>query len=410
MQEQVQGKVDSRAMREVNRSIVLDIIRRGGRVSRTDLARRSALTKPTVSAIVEDLIARGIVHEVGYGKTVASGGRRARLLEFNDHSAAYLGIRFGVHATTVGIADARGEIRATREIPSVHGDADRSLDGAMTAVGELISESGLPRERLQAVGVTVPGLVDQAGGEVSLAPHLGWQKVPLRALVQQALGLPVVLDNVTNAGAIAEGRVGIARGVRSFVWVYVGTGIGAGIVIDGQLFHGHRGFSGEIGHCPLVSDGPQCVCGLRGCLEVLASGQAIARAADQAVERGEVTSLARYERRDALVVANAARAGDEVARNILTSASEYLGVGISFLMNLLNPEMVVLGGAVTEALEPVVAPLRSSIDRHTLKSETVKIVASTLGDRAPLIGSVLAAMDYSVRSYRVVATGERLVG
>jgi len=410
MQEHVQGKVDSRAMREVNRSIVLDIIRRGGRVSRTDLARRSALTKPTVSAIVEDLIARGIVQEVGYGKTVASGGRRARLLEFNDNSAAYLGIRFGVNTTTVAIADARGEIRATRDTASVRGDARRSLAEALRSIDELLRESSLPRERLQAVGVSVPGLVDQGAGEVTLAPNLGWSGLPLRSLVQEALGLPVVVDNVTNAGAIAEGRVGAARGVRSFVWVYIGSGIGAGIVIDGQLFHGHRGFSGEIGHCPLVSDGPQCGCGLRGCLEVLASGQAIARAAEEAVARGEETVLARCERRDALAVANAARAGDEVARGILTSASEYLGVGISFLMNLLNPAMVVLGGAVTEALEPVVAPLRASVEKHTLQSETVKIVPSSLGERAPLIGSVLAAMDLSVRSYRVVATGERMVG
>ncbi|HYO97019.1 MAG TPA: winged helix-turn-helix domain-containing protein, partial [Polyangiaceae bacterium] len=127
----VQGKVDSRAMREINRSIVLDIIRRAGRLSRTDLARRSALTKPTVSAIVEDLLARGIVQEVGYGKTIGSGGRRARLLEFNDASAAYLGLRFGVSTTVVGLADARGEIRATREVPSVYGDPERSLASAM---------------------------------------------------------------------------------------------------------------------------------------------------------------------------------------------------------------------------------------------------------------------------------------
>src|SRR6188768_3126960 len=143
MQHDVQGKVDSRAMREVNRSIVLDIIRRGGRVSRTDLARRSTLTKPTVSAIVEDLLARGIVQEVGYGKTVASGGRRARLLEFNDSSAAYLGIRFGVNTTAVAIADARGEIRALRETASIRGDARRSLSDALALIDDLVLESGL---------------------------------------------------------------------------------------------------------------------------------------------------------------------------------------------------------------------------------------------------------------------------
>ncbi|HEY4103590.1 MAG TPA: MarR family transcriptional regulator, partial [Polyangiaceae bacterium] len=157
MQQDVQGKVDSRAMREVNRSIVLDIIRRGGRVSRTDLARRSALTKPTVSAIVEDLLARGIVQEVGYGKTVASGGRRARLLEFNDASAAYLGICLGVNTTTVGLADARGEIRVRREMPTLHGNPEDTVKAAAALVEEVCAEAGFPRDRLQAVGVTVPG-------------------------------------------------------------------------------------------------------------------------------------------------------------------------------------------------------------------------------------------------------------
>src|SRR5690606_14493554 len=152
----IQRKVDSRAMREVNRSIVLDIIRRGGRVSRTDLARRSTLTKPTVSAIVEDLIANGIVHEVGYDHTVGVGGRRARLLEFNEASAAYLGIRFGVSAVSVGVADARGELRTVREVPSVIGDPERSVGLALGLVDTVLAEAGLPRERLQAVGVTLP--------------------------------------------------------------------------------------------------------------------------------------------------------------------------------------------------------------------------------------------------------------
>src|SRR6185295_18278028 len=146
MQHDVQGKVDSRAMREINRSIVLDIIRKGGRISRTDLARRSALTKPTVSAIVEDLLARGIVQEVGYGKAVGSGGRRARLLEFNDTSAAYLGLRFGVSTTSVGVADARGELRATREVATLPGDPERSLNAALALVDEVLEDAKLPRE------------------------------------------------------------------------------------------------------------------------------------------------------------------------------------------------------------------------------------------------------------------------
>lgn len=410
MQHDVQGKVDSRAMREVNRSIVLDIIRRGGRVSRTDLARRSSLTKPTVSAIVDDLIQRGIVQEVGYGKTVASGGRRARLLEFNDAHAAFVGIRFSVHTTIVSIADARGEIRACREIPVGPCDPQRRVDQATAIVGELLVEAGLPRERLQAAGVTVPGLVDYHTGVIALAPNLDWQNVPLRDMMQKALGLPVIVHNVTNSGAMAEGRVGVAKGAKSFVWVYIGSGVGAGIVIDGQVFPGTKGFSGEIGHCPVLDQGPLCGCGLRGCLESLVSGKAIARIAEEAAKGSEPTALKDMQRPlDAVAVAEAARAGDAVSQRILTNVGHHLGMGLSYLINILDPEMVVLGGGVMEASDFILEPARAAIARHTLKSSSARIVKSTLGERAGLIGAVLAAMDQSVRSYRVVATAERIV-
>jgi N-acetylglucosamine repressor len=409
MRQDVQGKVDSRAMREVNRSIVLDIIRRGGRVSRTDLARRSSLTKPTVSAIVEDLIARGIVHEVGYGKTVASGGRRARLLEFNDHSAAYLGIRFGESRISVGIADARGEMRATSETSAIRGDASRAMGEALKLVDQVVEASGLPRERLQAVGVTVPGLVDQASGEVVSNTTLEWQNVPIRALAQQELGLPVVVSNVTSAGAIAEGRVGAARGLRSFVWVYVGSGIGAGIIIDGQVFPGSRGFSGEIGHCPIVAGGPTCSCGLKGCLEVFASTPAITNAAKAAMASGEATALSEAPHLDVRAIIQAANAEDALAKRVLTEAGEHLGIGISYLVNLLNPQMVVIGGGTVEGAPQLIESVRASASKHTLNHESVKIVPSALGDQGALMGAVLSAMDLSVRSYRVVATGERVV-
>jgi N-acetylglucosamine repressor len=409
MQRDVQGKVDSRAMREVNRSIVLDIIRRGGKVSRTDLARRSTLTKPTVSAIVDDLIARGIVQEVGFGKTVATGGRRARLLEFNDASAAYLGLRFGVHTSTLAIADARGEVRAIRETPTIAGDAHATVRAALGLLDGALEQAGLPRSRLESVGVTVPGMIDTRSGTVAFAPNLGWTDVPIRSLIQQALELPVVVHNVTNAGAIAEGRVGAAKGARSYVWVYVGHGLGAGIVIDGQLFAGTKGFSGEIGHCPVVEDGPVCSCGLRGCLETLASGRAIERIAAEAVRSGVATKLSEHQGPpEASLVLEAARAGDAVAQRILRDVGQHLGVGLSYLINVLDPELVVLGGRVMEAAEFILEGARASVARHSLRSSKVEVVTSTLGDRAGLVGSVISAMDLSVRSYRVVATAERM--
>jgi len=256
--------------------------------------------------------------------------------------------------------------------------------------------------------VTIPGMVDAASGRVAMAPNLAWSEVPIRDMLVAKLGVPVVVNNVTSAGAIAEGRVGVAKGVRSFVWVCVGTGVGAGIVIDGHVFSGTQGFSGEIGHCAVVDGGPDCACGMRGCLEALVSDRAIVRAAEAALAAGKATSLGALAAIDAAAVAGAARAGDAVALGILADVGEHLGVGISYLVNILDPQMIVLGGSVMEAADLLLEGTRGSMARHSLKGGRVPVVVSSLGDDAGLIGSVFAAMDQSVRSYRVVATGERV--
>jgi predicted NBD/HSP70 family sugar kinase len=404
-QEAMLGKGDNQAIREINRSIILELVRRAGRVSRTELARRSKLTKPTVSTIIDEFIEDGTVREVGLGESLSGGGRPARLLEFNDDSAAYLGIHFGVRATRIAVADARGVIRVVRGRPSVRNAAGRVSKVVRSMVSEVLQAAKIPRARVAAAGATVPGLVDQESGVCVLAPNLAWQDVPLREVLQDELRVPVVVNNITQASAVAEGRVGAARGVRSYVWLYVGSGVGAGIVIDGKLFHGQSGFSGEIGHCPVSEDGPLCGCGRRGCLETVASAMALLRAAQDAIEGKQATRLSRVEGRlDVAGIAAAAAEGDAVAKRILAHTSEHLGRGISFLLNILNPEMIVLGGPAIEAGEPFLHAVRASVAHHALLPHGVAIVPSTLADRAELTGSVLLAMESIVRSYRIVGS------
>jgi len=397
-------KGDNRAIREVNRSIILDLVRRGGRISRTELARRSKLTKPTVSTIIFELLDQGVVREVGFGESVSGGGRPARMLEFNDAAAAYLGIHFGVRATTVAVADARGAIRLVRGRPAVHGQPGRSMKEIRLLVAEALRAARVPRSRVEAVGATVPGLVDHESGTCVLAPNLDWRDFPLRDALADELRVPVVVNNITQASAVAEGRQGAARGVRSYVWVYVGSGVGAGVVIDGRLFYGQSGFSGEIGHCPVVEDGPACACGRRGCLEAVASSMALSRAVHDAVARKEPTLLASHGREpiDTVTIAAAAAEGDAVAHRILAQAAEHLGRGISFLLNVLNPEMIVLGGPVALAGESFLREVRGAVARHALLPHGVAVVPSTLGDKAELTGAVLLAMERTVKSVRIV--------
>ena len=397
-------KGDNRAIREVNRSIILDLVRRGGRISRTELARRSKLTKPTVSTIIFELLDQGVVREVGFGESVSGGGRPARMLEFNDAAAAYLGIHFGVRATTVAVADARGAIRLVRGRPAVHGQPGRSMKEIRLLVAEALRAARVPRSRVEAVGATVPGLVDHESGTCVLAPNLDWRDFPLRDALADELRVPVVVNNITQASAVAEGRQGAARGVRSYVCVYVGSGVGAGVVIDGRLFYGQSGFSGEIGHCPVVEDGPACACGRRGCLEAVASSMALSRAVHDAVARKEPTLLASHGREpiDTVTIAAAAAEGDAVAHRILAQAAEHLGRGISFLLNVLNPEMIVLGGPVALAGESFLREVRGAVARHALLPHGVAVVPSTLGDKAELTGAVLLAMERTVKSVRIV--------
>jgi N-acetylglucosamine repressor len=372
------SKGNNRAIREVNRSIILDLVRRDRRISRTELARRSKLTKPTVSTIVDQLIADGVVREVGFGASVAGGGRPARLLDFNEDSAAYLAVHFGMHTITVAVADARGQIFESRSRPAIYDAPARSMKALRPLIAEALRAAKVPRSRIEGAAATVPGLYDRESGVCVLAPNLGWRDFPVRAALTDELGMPVIVNNIIHAVAVAEGRVGAARGVRSYVCVYVDMGIGSGIVADGRLFFGQRGLSGEIGHCPVVADGPACGCGRSGCLETVASTMALARVAEQAIAAGETSVLGARETIDAAAITQAALTGDALAVRLLADAGEHLGRGVSYLLNILNPEMVVLAGPYAAAGEILLAPLRASVRRHAIRPEGVAIVPSTL--------------------------------
>ena len=388
------GKIDSRAMRGMNRTLLLEMIRRETTVSRTDLARRSALTKPTVSAIVDALLEEGLVREVGFGTAPSRKGRKSRLLELNEDSAAFLGLHFGVRHTTLAIANARGHIRAVRKTESFRGEPGRAVSALGPLVIEAFREAKLSRSCLKAAGVAVPGLIDQASGTCVLAPNLRWYDFPLGETLANALGVPVVVHNIAQAAAIAEGRLGAARAARSYVWVYVGSGVGAAIVLDGHILYGKHGYSGEIGHCAVMDGGPRCGCGRNGCLETVASGTAIETAAKKAFEH-EVTKAAKGARGalDAHAVAILAREGNQIARQIFADVGEHLGVGISYLINLLNPELIVLGGRVIQAGDCLMDPIRASVAKYAIYAQGIPIVASTVGDDIMLKGAVLLAME-----------------
>ncbi len=395
-------KVAHGMMREVNRSIVLDILREGHPVSRVELARRTRLSKPTVSSIVEDLVGAGLVREVGTEPATHRTGRPPSLLVYNERAVAFAGIQFGVNTTHVAVADGLGTIIATATTPAVHADADRSVRDAQKALRQVITRSGVGREQVRAVGVAVPGLVDPQTGACVIAPNLDWHDAPVQQRVESALGVPTVVANSTHAAAIAEARL---RGEqhRVMVWVYAGSGVGAGIVLDGVLYSGAVGYAGELGHAPMIENGVRCTCGNRGCLETVASTVAIVRSATEMIRSGGGGELRKHRRGlTADVVAQLAAQGDRYALSAMRQAGDFLGRGIAYLANVLSPSVVVLGGPLVMMSDAYVEAARESAARHALPAEAVRVETTALGPHAPLLGVLQLATGLGTPSYRVV--------
>ncbi|WP_432987301.1 ROK family protein [Dactylosporangium sp. CA-233914] len=400
---------DHNVMREVNRSLVLALVKEGGPVSRASIARSTTLAKPTVSAIVDELIADGLVREIGPGSTAVSGGRPPILLEFNARSQLVVGVHIGARRTTVAIGDAAGEEIVRRELATPTGAGDREPAAVLRRVAaeakDAIAGAGLPGAKIAAVGAVLPGLTDFHAGVCLLAPNLGWRDVPVRDVLAAELdGAPVYVHNAGQAAAVAENLEGAGERAGDLALLYAGTGLSAGVLSDGRVFHGVGGTAGEIGHNAVPGLAEPCNCGKVGCLETVASGPAIVRAARRAVEAGEPTRLAGIDNFDARDVAAAARDGDAVAGRVIAEAGEHLGLAASWLINAYNPALVVVGGGLAAIGDPLLGPLRAAAARHTLAPALrgVEIRASKLGPDAEVRGAVLLALQHSETYYRVV--------
>lgn len=384
---------DHQVMRGLNRSLVLDLLKERSPMSRASIAKTTTLAKPTVSAIVDDLLREGLVREIGPGDTTDEGGRPPILLEFNSRSRYIVGVHLGVSRTTVVAADAMGsEIGRVQQL-TPRGDPAAVLEEIASSARRVLTDAGVARKRMAAVGICVPGLVDHHNGHCFLAPNLaGWREVPVATILSEALRVPVFVHNTTQASTVAESVEGAGKGATEVVFLYAGTGIGAGVLTEGRLFHGAGGIAGEIGHCRIPGATEICNCGKTGCLETVASASAIVRSAG---------GLSPEE------VAAAAHAGDATAVRVLTEAGQALGTAASWLINLFNPEVLVVGGGLAGAGEPLIGPLRQTALELALPqaAKRVSIRTSMLGQNAEVRGAVLLALQASGSYYRVIFQG-----
>jgi glucokinase-like ROK family protein len=385
--------------RYYNKRVSLDLIRfTAGGISRADLARHLAITRSAVTSIVNDLISAGIVREAEDGP--ATGGRRPILLELNPQRGKFVGIDIG--ATHVGFLVTDFACRVLYEMErsfDISTAPDLGLRQIDQYLKEVLAELSMQLSEVLAIGVGIPGPVVADRGLVISPPLMpGWDNYPIRDQLEQMWRVPVSLNNDAELGALGEWAYGAGRGERHLAYIKVGSGIGAGLLIDGKIFRGATGSAGEIGHTTIREDGPLCSCGNHGCLETLAGGRAIARQASEAVQSGKRTMMASIDpihKITARDVADAARRGDLVAQQIMKDAGTYLGIAIASLVNLFNPNIIVVGGGIAQMGDLLLQPVRQVVQQRSLRSsaQAVRIDTAVLGRRSSSMGAVVQAQN-----------------
>ena len=385
-----------RRVREANLSRTLNLIHRTGSISRAEIVRATGLSATTVSLLVNVLLESGFVHESGLGES--SGGRPPILVEFNYSFRYLLGIDMGATHLTLVLTNLAGEVAARRyqRYDVAHKPAG-AVDAMLTLVEETMAEAGHDLATVLGMGIAVPAplegeQLDRPSGAILPA----WEEFDLTGALQQALPLPIYVENDANAGAIAEKWWGKCTEHENMAYIKLGTGVGGGLITNGAIYRGDGGTAGEIGHIPIDLNGPRCRCGRRGCLESFVGVPAlIARVAQLRREATSGEKPAELETIQAII--EAAHAGDVQCRDVLEQAGHYLGIGISNLLNLLNPGLIVLGGELAEAGDFFLDAVRSSVrERAMLKAaQEAKITFSDLGSDAVAVGAATVVLEHA---------------
>jgi len=368
------------SLREANRLRVLDALREQGAMTQVEIAGATGLSPATVSNMVKELDGAGAVELA----PSIRNGRRAVLVSLATGNTLLAGIAFGDRDVRVAIATGPRDIvgRHRMPLPASH-NADEGMERAARLLYDLVDKSGKAMSDVKAVGVGVPAPVDSVTGQVgseSIMP--GWRGVDVGAEMRGRLGAPVVIDNTANLGALGELRCGALQGVSDGAYIKLSYGVGAGLVLGGELFRGSAGTAGEIGHLTIDENGQICRCGNRGCLETFIGSPALTDAL--AGSHGRLTL------RDIIFQA---LEGDLGCRRVLEDAGRHLGVAVAGLVNLLNPEVIVVGGQLAQVGDIILDPMRRALERSAIPSATASLVVrqSDLLTGADVIGAVVAA-------------------
>jgi glucokinase-like ROK family protein len=388
-------------VKNFNKHAALDLVRfSAGGLSRADLADKMGLTRAAVSLIVNDLLDTGVIQEAEI-RSVPSG-RPPVTLEINPKLGLVGAIDMGASHMSLAVADFTARILQEFEVPlDIKKGPKDCLAEASQQLLNLLESQGLSISNISAVGVGVPGPVITEAGMVVAPPIMpGWDRYPIRATLEKKWNCPVTLNNDAELGALGEWAYGAGRGEKNIAYIKVGSGIGAGLILNQQIYGGTRGAAGEIGHLTIDENGPLCNCGNHGCLEAFASGHAIAQQGQLLVQSGKRTLLSDLgsEKITAQEVAEAARRGDLHAQEILRRSGTFIGIAIAGLINLFNPSIVIIGGGVAQVGDLLTAPIRQAVRERAMRAseQSVRITTAMLGRRSLLMGATVQAINVAI--------------
>lgn len=393
--------------KQINSKLILNFIK-AGPISRAEIAAESGLSAATVSNLTSELMDQGLILETGVGET--SRGRPPVLLSLNSTARFVVGVKVMPDSLVAVVTDLDAEVIAHRVAkdlgaPVCDGGTLDTTPGAIVEkvaqlVDEVIQDAGVERSDLLGVGLGLAGFIDSNAGVCRYSPFFGWRDVNLAAPLTAALGLDVYLENDVNSLTIAEQWFGHGRGYEHFVVVTVGRGIGVGFVLNGRFYAGHEGGVGELGHITVVPDGPTCGCGRQGCLEMMASDRALIQAARDAVADGRLTALTDSGDVTVETLAAAADQGDDVARSLIAESGRWLGIGLAMIVNLLNPELIIVAGEGVEAGDLRLDPMREALSEGRFDSlgTNTKLVVESSGDATWARGAACVVLSEFFRS------------
>lgn len=383
--------------RYLQKKKIINILYREGPKSNRQISSLTHLSPPTITRLLNDLIKEKLVVDVGTGDSI--GGRKPNIFSINPDSLYVLGIDIG---------------RTSRKF-TIHNFHNKAVFGMVTYPGNLenkpetiekihqqatkvIKKADIDYNKIMALGIVLPGLINTRTGKSY--SYLNYNDKPISHLFEKKFNLPVFTDNDSNLMALGENTFGLAKDKKNVLCITLDTGIGMGIIINGKLYHGNSGFAGEFGHTIVQENGLLCTCGKKGCLETIASENALVRMVKRGLKEGKtslITDLIK-EKNDLITaetVLEAAKKEDHFSIEILSEIGHYLGKGIATLMHLYNPEMIIIGGKMAKAGQYITDSVKQTLNRRTIRliREDTKIITTELGEKAAILGATSLAMQ-----------------